>query len=123
MEAARNMTERIQIQTHRGRPLLRCLAIAVVLLVAMPVFARTVRGTVTDRNGKAVSGAAVRLKNSVTLRIRSARSRNDGTYRFSGLDPRMDYELRASHQGRSSAWVRLSKFDEGDERVVDLPLK
>jgi hypothetical protein len=93
------------------------------MLIAVPAFGRTVRGVVRDNNGKAVSGAAVRLKNSVTLRIRSARTYKDGTYRFSGLDPRMDYELRASHRGRSSGWVRLSRFDEGDERVIDLSLE
>ena len=98
--------------------LLLCLT-----LVTVPAFGRTVRGVVRDHTGTPVSGAAVRLKNSATLRIRSARSLNDGRYRFSGLDPRMDYELRASHKGRSSAWVRLSRFDEGEERVVDLSIR
>jgi hypothetical protein len=82
-----------------------------------------VRSTVTDEHGKPVARAAVRLKNAITLRIRSARTLKDGTYRFTRLDPRMDYELRASHQGRSSGWVTLSRFDEGDKPVVDLRLE
>jgi hypothetical protein len=35
----------------------------------------------------------------------------------------MDYELRAAYKGLSSGWVSLSRFDEGDERTVDLQLK
>lgn len=100
-----------------------CRAVLCLTLIAVPASGRTVRGTVTDAGGKPVAGAAVRLKNFVTLRIKSARSSQDGTYRFTGLDPRMDYELRASSKGKSSGWIRLSRFDEGDERIVDLQLK
>ncbi len=95
-----------------------CLA-----LLASPLLARTVRGVVTDSTGKPVAAAAVRLKNMASLRIRSARSSADGAYSFHGLDPRIDYELRATHKGRSSGRVILSRFDEGDERTVDLQLK
>ena len=111
------------IQINWSRTTLRCLTILGILLLAVPLLARTVHGTVTDRAGKPAAGAAVRLKNSESLRIRSARTGPDGTYRFGGLDPRVDYELRASHQGRSSEWVRLSRFSEGEERRVDLQLR
>jgi len=93
------------------------------ILFAMPVYARTVRGVVTDNAGKPVAKASVRLKNRATLRIRSARSGADGVYRFNGLNPSMDYELRAAHKRLSSGWVSLSRFDEGKERTVDLQLK
>jgi len=101
----------------------RCTAIFLFALLAIPLHARTVHGVVTDGQGKPVAKAAVRLKNSVTLRIRSVRTGANGTYRFTGLNPAMDYELRASGKGRSSGWVVLSRFTEGDERVVDLELK
>jgi hypothetical protein len=100
-----------------------CRIILCFALIVTPLLGRSVRGTVTDSGGKPVAGAAVRLKNSVTLRIRSARTRDDGTYRFAGLNTQVDYELRASNKGRSSGWVRVSQFDEGAERVVDLQLK
>ena len=100
-----------------------CKIALCLVLVGAPAASRTVHGTVTDQEGKPVAAAAVRLKNSVTLRIRSARTGADGNYRFRGLDPRMDYQLRASHKKLSSGWVRLSRFDEGAERRVDLRLK
>ena len=92
-------------------------------LLALPLCGRTVRGVVTDNTGKPVVSASVRLKNRATLRIRSASTGADGVYRFTGLNPRMDYELRAAYKGLSSGWVSLSRFDEGDERTVDLQLK
>ena len=94
-----------------------------VALIVAPAFGRTVRGVVTDQEGRPVARSAVRLKNAVTLRIRSQIANKDGMYRFTGLNSRMDYELRASYKGKSSGWVRLSRFDEGAERVVDLRLK
>ena len=100
-----------------------CRVIFCFALIVTPLMGRTVRGTVTDSGGKPVVGAAVRLKNAETLRIRSARTGDDGTYRFAGLNPQVDYELRASHKGRSSGWIRVSQFDEGAERIVDLQLK
>jgi hypothetical protein len=95
-----------------------CLA-----LVAVPAFGRAVKGVVTDGGGQPVAGASVRLKNLVTLKIRSQITDRSGSYRFTGLNARMDYELRASHKDKSSEWVILSRFDEGAERVVDLKLK
>ena len=76
-----------------------------------------------DNAGKPVAKASVRLKNRATLRVRSARTGADGVYRFAGLNPRMDYELRATYKGLSSDWVSLSRFDEGDERTIDLRLR
>ncbi len=93
------------------------------ILFAMPVFARSVRGVVMDNAGKPVTKASVRLKNRATLRVRSARTGADGVYRLTGLNPRMDYELRAAYKGLSSGWVSLSRFDEGDERTIDLRLR
>lgn len=94
-----------------------------LILLGGPAASRTVHGTVTDPEGMPVAGAAVRLKNTVTLRIRSARTGRDGNYRFSGVDPKTDYELRASHKRVSSGWIRLSRFNEGTEKRVDLRLK
>jgi hypothetical protein len=100
-----------------------CRVLLCVTLVAAPALARTVTGVVTDSDGRPVARAAVRLKNSVTLRIRSQVTDKDGTYRFARLNSQMDYELQASHKKQSSRWVRLSRFDEGDERVIDLRLE
>lgn len=97
-----------------------CRALLCVALIAAPTFGRTVYGVVTGQEGRPIPRAAVRLKNAVTLRIRSQITDKDGKYRFTRLDRRMDYELRASYKGKSSGWVRLSRFDEGEERIMDL---
>ena len=94
-----------------------------LLLISAPAFSRAVRGVVTDNSGRPVAGAPVRLKNYITLKIRSQVTNKDGGYRFAGLNPRMDYDLLASYKGQSSGWVHLSRYDEGAERVVDLRLK
>jgi hypothetical protein len=98
-------------------------AFACILLIAAPAFSRTVRGVVTDGRGRPVARAAVRLKNSITLKIRSQVTDQNGEYSFGGLNPRMDYDLLASYKGKSSGWVHLSRYDEGAERVVNLRLK
>jgi hypothetical protein len=100
-----------------------CRAFFCIVLIAAPAFSRTVRGIVTDSNGRPVARAPVRLKNSITLKIRSQVTDKDGAYSFAGLNPRMDYDLLASHKGKSSGWVHLSRYDEGAERVVNLRLK
>jgi len=98
-------------------------AILLFALLALPLYCRIVGGVVTGGGGKPVARAVVRLKNSVTLKMRSVRTGADGVYRFSGLNPALDYELRASGEGKSSGWVRLTRFDEGKERTVNLVLK
>ena len=94
-----------------------------VACLASPAFSRTVRGIVSDPDGRPVAGAAVQMKNLVTLRVRSRITNKDGEYRFAGLNPQIDYELRATRSGQSSNWIRLSRYDEGNERTVDLRLK
>ena len=101
------------------RRAIRCGLVLLIILIAPPVYARTISGTVTDHNGRPVPGAAVRCKNSETLRIRSARTTADGTYRFSGLSPRADYEFGVA-QGALEWLGRLSRFDEGAKRIVNL---
>ena len=100
-----------------------CRAFFCIVLIAAPAFSRTVRGVVTDSSGRPVADAPVRLKNSLTLKIRSQVTDKDGVYRFGGLNPRIDYDLLASYKGKSSGWVHLSRYDEGAERLVNLRLK
>ena len=48
---------------------------------------RSVRGVVSDENGKPVSGAAVQLKDLRTQWIGSYISQKDGSYQFTSLTP------------------------------------
>jgi hypothetical protein len=75
---------------------------------------------VRDEAGLVLSGAVVRIKNTWSLRVRSYVTQRDGRYRFVGLDPNADYEIRAYYRGSSSPVERLSKFDPRPEVVIDL---
>ncbi len=83
---------------------------------------RSVEGSVTDAQGKAVPGAVVHLKNTKTLQIRSFIAKEDGTYAFHGLSTNVDYELKAEHNGASSDVKTLSVFDSRNKAVINLKL-
>ena len=44
-----------------------------------------------------------------------------GNYRFSGLDPNVDYELHAEHDGLTSSTRTISSFDS--RRDIEVVLK
>ena len=84
---------------------------------------RTVQGTVTDAQDSAIPGAVVQLKNSKTLQVRSFITQEQGTYQFHGLDPNIDYSLKAEFQGASSAVRNLSAFDSRKQPVINLKIE
>ena len=61
---------------------------------------RTVHGAVVDKEEGGLGGAVVYLKNVKTQTVKTHIAEKDGTYRFSGLDPNVDYEIHAAHQER-----------------------
>jgi hypothetical protein len=81
---------------------------------------RSVSGTVTDDSGKILEGAVVQLKNRLTLNIRSYITQSDGLYRFHGLHPDIDYEVKAAYQERSSRSRTLSRFNSASNVRIDL---
>ena len=83
---------------------------------------RVVQGTVVDEQEKPVSGAVVQIKDSKTLKVRSFITREDGSYQFHGLDPNVDYALKADHQDRTSDSRILSSFDNRKKPVMNLKL-
>ena len=84
---------------------------------------RSVSGTVTDDAGSLINGAVVQLKDTKTLQVRSFITRDDGSYRFHGLNRDIDYELEAKHQGQSSGTRTLSAFDNRPQAVINLKIK
>src|SRR4051812_15569704 len=84
---------------------------------------RTVAGTVSDAQDAAVSGAVVQLKNSKTLQVRSFITQEKGAYQFHGLDPNVDYSLKAEFQGASSPVRTLSAFDSRKQPVINLKIE
>ena len=85
---------------------------------------RTVRGVVVDKGSEAaVPSAVVFLKNTRTNAVRSYIADDEGNYRFSGLDPNVDYEIHAEKDGAKSAVRTISSFDNKKEIVVPLKIE
>jgi hypothetical protein len=83
---------------------------------------RTVRGTVVDNSEVPVDTAVVYLKNAHTQDIITHLSDSDGTFRFSGLDLNVDYEIHAEKEGVTSSTRSISNFDTRKEFVLTLKL-
>lgn len=83
---------------------------------------RTVRGTVVDKGESPVETAVVYLKNVHTQDIITHLSDSDGTFRFSGLDLNVDYEIHAEREGVTSSTRSISNFDTRKEFVLTLKL-
>ncbi len=82
---------------------------------------RTVHGQVLDKNDNPVPSSIVYLLNTKTQAVRTYIAESDGGYRFSGLDPNVDYEIHAEHNGLTSSVRTVSSFDS--RRDIDLNLK
>jgi hypothetical protein len=107
--------------------------VALVALAAVAMYAqgnpkgkesqlRTVRGTVVDNSESPVDTAVVYLKNAHTQDITTHLSDSDGTFRFSGLDLNVDYEIHAEKEGVTSSTRSISNFDTRKEFVLTLKL-
>jgi Carboxypeptidase regulatory-like domain len=106
---------------------LRALGTLLVLgLLAFSVSAqselRTVRGAVLDKGENPVASAVVYLKNVRTLAVKTYISDRSGEYRFSGLDPNVDYEVHAESESMTSNTRTVSSFDSRKDIVISLKL-
>jgi Carboxypeptidase regulatory-like domain len=85
---------------------------------------RTVRGVVVDKSSESpIPSAVVFLRNTRTNAVRSYIADDEGNYRFSGLDPNVDYEIHAEKDGAKSATRTVSSFDNKKEIVLPLKLE
>ena len=85
---------------------------------------RTVRGVVADKSSEdPVPSAVVFLRNTHTNAVRSYIANEEGEYRFSGLDPNVDYEIHAEKDGAKSATRTISSFDSKKEIVLNLKIE
>jgi len=107
------------------------LLLILPLLAASPAYAqgakheaqlKTVRGVVVDKSDNPVPTGVVFLKNVRTNQVRSYIADNQGSYRFSGLDPNSDYELHAEKDGAKSQTRNISSFDTRMDIVLNLKL-
>lgn len=82
---------------------------------------RTVHGTVVDKQDNPVESGVVYLKNVHTQDVKTYISDSQGEYRFSGLDPNIDYEIHAEREGLTSTTRSISSFDT--RKDVSMTLK
>jgi protocatechuate 3,4-dioxygenase beta subunit len=83
---------------------------------------RTVRGTVTEKDDNPVAAAVVYLKNVKTLSVQTHITDDSGHYKFSGLDPNVDYEIHAEKDELTSAVRPVSSYDNRKDIPVFLKL-
>ena len=83
---------------------------------------RTVKGIVTDENEDALR-AVVQLKNTRTLDVKSYHTDAQGRFFFAGLDPNIDYEVKAFTEGYRPKVRKVSSFDDRMELFYAMRLK
>lgn len=115
---------------HRNHVLLIRAALALFLVFVLATAApaqdrgsklRTVKGFVVDPDDNPVPGGRVYLKNLKSLIVKTYIADDKGAYRFSGLDPNVDYEIHAEANGMSSNNKTISYMDGRTE--IDIHLK
>jgi hypothetical protein len=84
---------------------------------------RTVRGSVVDKDDNPVPSSVIYLKNMKTQTVSTHIADDTASYRFSGLDANVDYEIHAEHDDFISATRTVSSFDTHRDIVVILKLK
>lgn len=113
------------------KPILRRFVVSLlfVFLVAFTAGAqkkgdlqlRVVRGTVLDKDENPAPSAIVYLKNVKSQAVKTYIADDKGQYRFSGLDPNVDYEIHAEQKDLMSPVRTVSSFDSRSD--IDMPLK
>lgn len=83
---------------------------------------RTVRGTVVNKDQDPVAASVVYLVNLRTQAVRTLFADDTGHYRFSGLDPNVDYEIHAEHDDLASPTRTVSSYDTRRDLEVVLKL-
>ena len=83
---------------------------------------KSVRGLVTDKAENPIPSSVVFLKNNRSNAIRSYIADDAGNYRFSGLDPNVDYEIHAEKDGAKSQTRTISSFDSKKENILNLKI-
>ena len=83
---------------------------------------RSVTGQVMDEREEGIR-AIVQLKHSRTFEVKSFHTNENGEYYFHGLDPNVDYELKALADGKQSKTRTVSSFDNRTELIYNFKLK
>jgi len=82
---------------------------------------RVLHGSVINKAENPVASSVVYLKNLKSQAVKTYIADDSGNYRFSGLDPNVDYEIHAEHDDLSSPVRNISSFDS--RRDIEVTLK
>lgn len=83
---------------------------------------KTVHGSVLDAKENSEPSSVVYLKNLKTQAVQTYIADDSGKYRFSGLDPNVDYEIHAEHGDLMSGTREISNFDSRKDLEMTLKL-
>jgi len=119
--------------THISRWSLRSasvLAATLLLLLAVTAAAdkkdknqgRLLLGKVLDQQDSPLPNSVVYLTNTRTHAVKTYIIGQDGTYRFPGLSPTVDYEVYAQYKNRKSDTKSVSQFDDRSQVYIDLKI-
>lgn len=107
------------------------LAFVVLVLSGIPVSAqsdrdssqlRSVHGEVMDRAQSPIVNGIVYLQNKKDNNVRTQISDSQGQYRFTGLDPNVDFEIYAEYKRHKSSRRTVSSFDSRRDIQMDLTI-
>ncbi|MFZ0212469.1 MAG: carboxypeptidase-like regulatory domain-containing protein [Candidatus Acidiferrales bacterium] len=86
---------------------------------------RTVHGSVMDKADNPIPSSIVYLRNMRSNTVRTYIPGSDGLYRFTGLDPNVDFQIHAEFKHHKSARRTISSFDNRRDIEINLviPLK
>ena len=84
---------------------------------------KSVTGLVTNESEEGLEGAVVQLKNTRTLQVKTFIADEGGSYYFHGLDPAVDYEIKARYQESTSRTRTVSSFDSRDKVIYNFKIK
>jgi hypothetical protein len=82
---------------------------------------RVLHGSVIDKDENPIASSVVYLKNLKSQAVKTYIADDSGNYRFSGLDPNVDYEIHAEHDDLTSPTRTVSSFDS--RRDIEVVLK
>jgi hypothetical protein len=83
---------------------------------------RLLTGKVLDHSDNPVPNAVVYLTNTRTRAVKTYIVGPDGSYRFPALQPNIDYEVYAQHNGRKSDTKTVSQFDDRTQVSINLKI-
>ena len=82
---------------------------------------KVLHASVIDKGENPVPSAVIYLKNVKSQAVKTYIADESGNYRFSGLDPNVDYEIHAEHDDMTSSTRTVSSFDS--RRDIEVTLK